>query len=722
MTLAVIMSMRKRGGLLIVIIGIAIASFLAMDALNSQTGLFGNQTENIIGEVNGKSIPYQDFDNKSRDVQKRFLYFQGLWQNPDFQWTEEQRHELRNYAWDEIVEEYMIRDEYNDIGITVPIEELEARILTPNPIDAVRNFYTQVVDNAPDAMYDVEKMRQVINEVRQITPDDQRYIIKDFYIQLENLLEMDLEKSKYLNLLAKSIYIPSWQAEMDFKQKNNTSDFRFLSLSFDSVKDEEVAPTDDELQAYFDKHSSKYDAKPSRSMEYVIFDILPTAADTATALTYINDKYTRMMKAKNDSAFIRQYAETRATPGYFTAEEIESTIKDTFFVADTGSIFGPYHDNGKFVIAKLFDRQQMADSVKIKHIFTSLQTYGTHDSAQILIDSALGLIAQGVPFDTAAFRLSEDRTTAVNGGDLGWIAPSANLLKSFYKAIFIEHTEGEVFVVRTSVGVHLVELTDTAGNSPRVKVGFLDKLIRPGTETRDSIFNITSRFYTQYNTPDSFDAGIRKLGLTKRYGEDLTGSELNITGVNVPARPVLKWLFESPMNSIKMFREFEGIDNKYVVAHITRINDEENHGWEMNREELQAEVIKEKKATILKDRIATASGGTTDLSQIASKLGVEVNTAEGTGFAIQYIEGLGVEPKAAAVANALSVGQLSGPIVGNNAVFIVEVTNKTEAELPPDWTLAKATIRNGLQSRFGFGVLDQVRTHANVIDYRYKYF
>lgn len=720
--MAVIMRMRKHGNLLIVVIGVAIVSFLLMDALNSQTGLFRSGSENQIGEVNGTKLSYEEFDAKNKDVQKRYLYFQGFWQNPEFQWTDEQRFELRNYAWDELVEDNIVQKEYDKVGIKVPVEELESRILTPNPIDAVRNFYTQVVDNTPNAIYDVEKMRQVINEIRQITPDDQRYVIKDFYIQLEKLLEIDLQKSKYLNLLVKSTYVPNWKAESDFRQKNNTSDIKFLALEYSTIPDEEVEPSDEELESFYNKNKKKYTPKPTRNIEYVIFDILPTAADSAASFAYITDKFERLQNAKNDSAFFRQYAESKVLPGYYAKEALVSSIVDTFFKADTGTIFGPYLDNGKYIISKLYDRQKMADSVKVRHIFTSLQNYGTYDSAHAIIDSAMGRLNLGVPFDSVAARYSDDKGSGAQGGDLGWIVPSANLLRSFYDAIFIEHTEGDLFVVKTSVGFHIVQITDTAGYSTKVHVGFLDKTIRPGTVTRDSIFNVASKFYTQYNTADSFDTGIRREGLTKRFGEDFTGNELYITGVNVPARNVLKWVFESPLNSITMFREFEGIDNKYVVARITKINDKENITWESFKDDLKTQVIKEKKATLLTDKIIAASAGTKDLNQIASKLNVDVKTASSIGFAIQYVEGLGVEPLVAAVANALAANTISEPIKGNNAVILVETTNKIEAELPADWTISKLQIKNSLQSKFGYNILEQVRNNAEITDLRYKYF
>jgi len=84
MTLALIMKLRQHVGLLIGIIGVAIVSFLLMDAVNSSTNLFGNRHQNTIGSVEGQEIDIQDFNRYSDYVKSRISYFNRLWLDPNF--------------------------------------------------------------------------------------------------------------------------------------------------------------------------------------------------------------------------------------------------------------------------------------------------------------------------------------------------------------------------------------------------------------------------------------------------------------------------------------------------------------------------------------------------------------------------------------------------------------------------------------------------------------
>ena len=66
--MALISSIRSRSWILIVFIGIGLASFIMMDMFNSNTGAFGNRPTNTLGTINGKEIDY----NKVRRTEEIF--------------------------------------------------------------------------------------------------------------------------------------------------------------------------------------------------------------------------------------------------------------------------------------------------------------------------------------------------------------------------------------------------------------------------------------------------------------------------------------------------------------------------------------------------------------------------------------------------------------------------------------------------------------------------
>ena len=717
MTLAVIMSMRKHVGIIVAVIGIAIVSFLLMDAINSNLALFGGEQGNVIGEVDGRTITYEEFNQENTELEKRLIYFQGYWQDPTFDWNEMQRHQIRDLAWEQVVENELLEREYNRLGLSVNVNELERQILSANPNPQVRNFYSQVVDNNPNAFYNPNQMSAVIGQIRQLTPNDQAYVVKDYYLQLEQFIKQDLLRRKYIDLIDKSVYVPSWKANLENTQRGTTASIEYVSVPYASVNDSEVKPTEEELEAYLKNNKGKFKGVNARSIEYAIFNITPTALDTATVLQWISERMDRFQKTPNDSIFIKQYSETPYSPVYYSQEQLMSSMADSIMAADTATFIGPYLENGKFKVAKVIDKQVIPDSVKVSHVLASIQRYGTLDSAQTKIDSIKGLLDAGTPFDSLV-AYSDDQSTAVAGGDLGWVAADQELFKDFYNAIFIEHNQGEIFTVKTGVGVHLVRIDSASAKAPKVKLALLERTITPGTATRDSMYNVASRFYTQNNITDSFSALLSGANLMPRY-LDLTGGEINIPGVDVPARAIVRWAFEAEEGDTQLFKEFEGADNKYVIAHLTNISEKGNVTVNDFREELVTAVIQEKKAKIIKEKIAAAGN---NLDQIASKANGQKGMASNVSFSSPFIEGLGVEPVVAATATALKPNTISKPIEGNNGVYVIKVTNKADAPAQSDLTASKQQIRNNIRSRFGSNIIEELKSTSQIEDNRYKYF
>ena len=721
MTLAVIMKMRQHVGIIIAVIGIAIVSFLLMDAINSNVGLFGGQQGNHVGEVNNEPITAEKYNEQNSLLERRLLYFQGYWQDPNFNWTETQRTQIRDMAWDQAVETKILTEEYNTLGLQVNVDELQQQILSPNPNPQVRNFYSQVVDPNPNAYFDPNQMSDVISQLNAVGPGQPEYMIiaKDYYVQLENFIKEELLKKKYVDLIEKSTYAPTWKATLESNLRGKTASISYLSVPYASVPDEEVKPTEDELKAYLKKHKNEFQLSDSRSIQYAIFDIFPTTKDTMTVLSWFNENLEAFRNTSNDSLFVKRYSEVPYTPVYLSHGDLNSEMADSLLNTDTSTIVGPYLEDGKYKFAKILDKQVMPDSVKIRHIMASAQRYGSIDSAQIKIDSLMGLLTSGTTFDTLAMAHSDDPNSAMNGGELGWVKPTELLVKDFYDAIFIEHNQGETFTVNTGGAIHIVRIDSTTAKSPRIKLALVERTIGPGSETRDSLYNVASSFYTQKSLSDSFEALLAKQALVPRY-LDLEGGESFITGINIPARSMVKWAFNAEEGDVQLFKDFEGQDNKYVIAKLTNIKSKEKPEVNDVRDAIVAAVIKEKKAKIIKDKIEKAKSGTTDLNQIASKLNTQANSAENVTFNSQFIEGVGVEPKVAAVAAALSPNKLSNAIEGNNGVYVIRVENVTDAPAV-DPAMMKAQLKNSMRGRFGVNVLEEIKQGAEVKDERYKF-
>ena len=109
--MAVIGTIRKQSGFLVIIIGIALAAFVLGDF--ARGGRMGSREVNI-GVIDGEEITIMDFNKKvdqnieaSKQQQKKERL------------TSEETYRLRNDTWKQMVNQILLKNEYDALGLTV---------------------------------------------------------------------------------------------------------------------------------------------------------------------------------------------------------------------------------------------------------------------------------------------------------------------------------------------------------------------------------------------------------------------------------------------------------------------------------------------------------------------------------------------------------------------------------------------------------------------------
>jgi peptidyl-prolyl cis-trans isomerase D len=70
----------------------------------------------------------------------------------------------------------------------------------------------------------------------------------------------------------------------------------------------------------------------------------------------------------------------------------------------------------------------------------------------------------------------------------------------------------------------------------------------------------------------------------------------------------------------------------------------------------------------------------------------------------------------------LEPGTLSKPIIGEQGVFVVIVTNKTEAPEAKDYLADQNTIQNTLVGRVDFDLINALKERGDITDKRGKFY
>ena len=643
----VLEKIRSRSGLLLLVIGVGMFSFLGGDFFSSING--GPSSPTSVGDVDGESIEIQDFE---KSVQTSFQNQSQSNPNVDVS-------QVRNSVWNQLVRDMIFQKEFDHIGLVVGSDEVFDMIQGDNIYPSIQQTFV----NPETGQFDKARLLQYLKE--DIYNDESGEAL-DRWLQFEKAIVKEKLNSKFINLVSKGLFISDWEMNSTSASQSETRDISYFEIPFKTLADSLVTVSDSELKSYMKKNQDRYQQDESRDIEYVVFSVDPSNDDKASAQMWINDVITDFTNAKDDQSFINKYSDSPSTMLTYVDESGLDKETESLFNAKVGTIVGPYSAGfNKLRVAKLIDIENRPDSVKARHILIS-----TSD-AVAKIDSIKSLIENGASFANLAKSLSEDTQSGLDGGNLGWFQEGV-MVSQFNDACFSSDRE-KLSVVNTQFGIHLIEVTKRSRTSKKVKIGFVDRDIYASNQTYQEVFAKAGKFAAESSNKSEFNESLVKQNLTKRIADNLTSSSTNIAGLDSP-RSLIKWANEASEGEVSEIFEF---NSKFVIALLSKVRKEGMQDLEDVRTELETAVRTEKKGKMLLDQFSDA----TDLNQSATEYGVSVKTATGLVFSSNQVTGLGKEPFVVGASFAVDKGETTKAFLGNNSLFMVRVDEVTPALL-----------------------------------------
>jgi peptidyl-prolyl cis-trans isomerase D len=400
---------------------------------------------------------------------------------------------------------------------------------------------------------------------------------------------------------------------------------------------------------------------------------------------------------------------TSARFTFTTKEGLADKNWEELFNAEEGAVIGPYQSSqGVYRIAKLAIAQNRPDSVEARHILiTPTQTMNL-DSVNIRIEAIKAQVNAGADFGDLAQKNSDDKGSAIKGGDLDWFSEGA-MVDEFNEACFTSK-KGDLSVVTSQFGVHLIEVIKTSRSVRKVKIAFIDRNVEPSTETYNSYYSQAAQFAGKIlNEGFAFDSLVAQQNLVKRSDSKVTAEKQSIVGLP-NSREMVRWMNTSDEETVSEVFQFE---NSYVVAYLTKEHIKGNIPLEDVKDQISALVVKGKKADYITAGIAGA-----DLTAIATNNGQTVVNAQRSNLANLSLQGIGYEPELVGSIFGTAVGSVSNPITGANAVYVVEVTTKDKAKTSGNFTKQKQEVKKGAAAYANGAAYKVLKTEADVKDNR----
>jgi peptidyl-prolyl cis-trans isomerase D len=712
--MATLQKIRNKAGVLVaVVIGLALMAFIMGDLLNSGPSVFsGNKME--VAEINGTSINYLDYNTK---IEQLSDFYRANYQITSL--DQETMNNIREEIWRTTVREEILGKAYNDLGINVSVEELKImlmgdsvnaggyNILNEEPHPIVRRMFT----NPETGEFNRFQMMNYFNVISDEVYKDER----KRWVYLENQIVDERLSQKYFTLLRKGFHPNSLDAKYFAVESGSTVDFNFVYQSFNTIPDDQVEASESDIKAYYEEHKSSFKQEEGRSIEYAIFVISPSEADDNMAHDFINQSKIAFTRSDNPISFINTNSDLPYKDRNYSKSELPEALQDSIFNAKPGFVTGTYFENGSYKMARLIGFNQVSDSVRARHILISLSVQRDDQRAKEIADSLASAITKGSSFFQLAKDFSSDESNREIGGDLGWFGEGA-MVKPFSDACF-NHNKGDIFVVKTNFGYHVVKLEDVSPKVKKAKIAFLERQVTPSDETYQSIYSQAVEFRTKSTTIEKFREECQKNNITPRFATDIEKNATSLPGLE-NSREIIRWAYENEENSVSQIFD---LNDRYIVAALTDVKEKGIAPLDDVKTEIQIAVLKDKKLDILAKNINEKISDIQNLDDVAEATDSEIKEALKVRFSNPYVNGVGQEPNVVANAFSMEPGSLSKAIKGENGVFVIAITNKLPIE-EPDIASAEIRLKYGIESRVSFEGYEALQKAAKIEDNRIKFY
>lgn len=706
--MALISSIRNRSWILIVFIGIGLASFIMMDMFNSNTGAFGNRPTNTLGSINGKEIDY----NKVRRTEE--IFFRGATGST---------YGIKDQLWNYYLEQSLLEDEGSKLGLNIGTEEINDLMFGNNLSPVVQ----QIFRNPQTGQVDLARLTEVKDQIQ----NDRSQINEPYIEELVGQVKKERMQQKYTSLVSQGFYTPNWLAEQLGNENNTLYDFNYVKVPFNKVSDSQVTVSDEDYSNFLNKNKAAYMSdEETRKINYVTFDIFPTKSDSSKYFGALQNLVQGFRTAPSDSAYVAQSGGSM-NPAYISKSSLPLEIREDMANLPIGSVVGPYVEGTTYKLAKVSDRKIIADSVKAQHILIRANPSDpvSFQSALVRIDSIKTALDNGESFDNMAAQVSQDQSNADQGGDLGYFV-QGTMVQQFNDMAFYKAKVGEVNTVLTQFGVHLLKVNDKKFSSKEesIRVAYLSRSITPSEETQKLARERVQEFVNTHSSASDLEALIASdPSLRMQTTTSLKRNDFNVPalGQDPSSRDMIRWAFDgasvgdlSPDFYIYRYSNpatYENYDSKYVVATLASIQKAGMPSVENMKSEIGPLVMNEKKAAVIASAIQSQ-----DLESVANQYGTTVGNLSNISAAFTNLKDIGNEPKVVAALSNLQANQKSAPIHGENGVYLLQVTNKTESNAGLDLANIKRVQSTSLKSLARTALMQSLKDGAEVTDNRFK--
>jgi peptidyl-prolyl cis-trans isomerase D len=712
--MATLQTIRSKGPLLVIVIGLALFAFIAGDAWKI---LQPHQGKQDVGEVNGKTLSAQEYQQMVDELSEVIKLTNGL-----NSLNEDQLTNIKDQVWNTYVTNEVIANEAKKLGLQVTKAELQAVINAgSHPLLMQTPFR-----NPQTGAFDKDMLKKFLVDYANLDANKMpaQYVeyyqkMGNFWNFIEKTLSETLLAEKYQNLIGKSLISNPVAAEDAFNARTEQTDMLLAAVPYSSISDSTITVSKEEIKKLYDsKKESFKQPVETRNIKYVDVRVVPSDADRKAVQEEVTEYTNQLISTTKDYvSFVRSTGSTIAYSDIPVSKSaLPNDVASRLDSTSVNEVYGPYYNqtDDSYNAFKIVAKVSAPDSIQ----FRQIQVYAdTDEKTTELADSIYNALKTGADFAEVAKKYAQTgEATWINAR--GWEGTTVDADNATLINALIEQPVSEISNLKIGQSNIILQVMNKKQMQDKYKVAIVKCPVEFSKETYNDTYNKFSQFVAQSTTIEALEKNAEENGYTVLPRMNFRSDEHYVGGVK-STREALKWVFDAKEGEVSPLYECGENDHLMVVA-LETINPAGYTNINQVSDMLRSEIIRDKKA----EKIMAEMKGFNTLAQVKGmKDAVSDSVKHVTFSAPAYISVTRAsEPVISAVASKTAVNATSAPIKGNAGVYMIQVYNKNKNAETLDSKAEQATLVNMISRYAPQQCIYELREKNEIVDKRYLFF
>ena len=399
-----------------------------------------------IGRVNGDPVLYDDYM-----YAYRALYDQAQAGQVD-PITSQQNKEIEDQAFEDVVNQILVRQELERRGIRVSDQEVAQAAQYSPPPELAREPAFQT-----DGRFDLTKYQQFLATTNEA-----------FLLDLEAYYRNIIPRGKLMRQIGAGIYLTDQQLWQAYRDANETVEVRYIPLDPGSrIADADVPVSEDEIRDYWESHQDEFQQPARAQVRVAVIGKAPTAADSAASYQRALDlrqeildglaTFEEIARLESDD---ESTAQDGGEIGVFGMGAMVQPFDSAAFAAPVGRITMPVETTFGYHLIEVEDRWGQ-DSVRARHILIPNARTDSSEVAMLTLADTLEALGEQFPLQEAASQLGLTVTDAELSTDFAFVVGAGQVSEGADWA-FEDAEVGDVSpVFETPQAFYALELVST---------------------------------------------------------------------------------------------------------------------------------------------------------------------------------------------------------------------------------------------------------------------